>query len=228
MSTQSGSKWSLSRMIKMADSADSWSKSWDAGADIGDAMVSPYAARSKASALRWQGRQQQKALREQGKLLAWNAGEAQREGLEAAALRYDALGREIAAQRVRAAGSGIDMSSDVAARAERSSRKAAAQDVDKMARSAYYRALNYNRGAQNAFFNADQARIQGDLQAKIAKANGWANFGIGLAKGTAKQFFATMGLCAAPTVGGGTGFGTGGAGGGNIPSPGNPGEGVYD
>ena len=228
MSTQSGSKWSLSRMIKMSDAADSWSKSWDAGADIGDALVSPYAARSKASALRWQGRQQQKALREQGKLLAWNAGEAQREGREAAALRYDALGREIAAQRVHAAGSGIDMSSDVAARAERSSRKAAAQDVDKMARSAYYRALNYNRGAQNAFFNADQARIQGDLQAKIAKINGNMSMITGLIKGINQVGMGYLQMFSGGMMGGGTGFGTGGAGGGNIPSPGNPGEGVYD
>lgn len=223
MSTQS-----VSESIKLSNSMGSFSSFWNGGADIGGALVSPYAARSKASALRWQGRQQQKALREQGKLLAWNAGEAQREGREAAALRYDALEREIAAQRVHAAGSGIDMSSDVAARAERSSRKAAAQDVEKMERSAYYRALNYNRGAQNAFFNADQARIQGDLQAKIAKINGNMSMITGLIKGINQVGMGYLQMFSGGMMGGGTGFGTGGAGGGNIPSPGNPGEGVYD
>lgn len=131
-----------------------------------------YAAKHQASAFKWQGRFSEKEQTRQGEQIAQGVGDIQRQGLDRAVLRYNALAREIGEQRSRGAGTGIDLSSDVVSRAEHSSRRAAAWDVGKIAEQTRQSANEQSLRAMSAFASAAYSRIQGDYQAKLARNRG--------------------------------------------------------
>ena len=137
----------------------------------------------QASAYRFAGQQQAADLKRQGDAAVKNIGIVQRQGLDAATLRYNALGEEIARQRVAAAGSGIDLSSRTVGKAEQTSRRNAAWDVSRISRQTKIAADNYNDQAEMAYRNSAYAKITGDYQAKVADINGDLQYTIGMANG---------------------------------------------
>ena len=142
------------------------------GFSLGSALAAPAFADVQASAYRWAGQQSAADLKRQGDAAVKNIGIVQRQGLDAATLRYNALGEEIARQRVAAAGSGIDLSSRTVGKAEQTSRKNAAWDVTRISRNTKIAADNYNEQAEAAFRNSAYAQIQGEYQARVAEIQG--------------------------------------------------------
>lgn len=145
------------------------------GSGIGQLMLSGVAgelASAQASAYRLQGQLSSASYRDQGNVAVRNMGIVQQEGLDAATLRYEQLGREIAAQRVTTAGSGIDASSKVVSKAESTSRKNAGWDVEHISKQAKIAADNYNQQAAAAYKNSAFAQIQSEYQARVAEIQG--------------------------------------------------------
>ena len=142
-----------------------------------DAMVSAYKAQADmaASAARFQGKLSSEDYERQGQAAVRNIGIVQQKGLDETTLRYNALRNEIAAQRVSAAGSGIDLSSRTVGKAEQSSRKAAAWDVSRISERTQIAAQNFNEQAETAYRNSAFATINGEYGAKMAKIQGDLN-----------------------------------------------------
>ena len=179
------------------------------GMEIGSALAAPAFADIQASAFRWAGQQQAAELRRQGQAAVKNIGIVQQQGLDAATLRYNALGEEIARQRVAAAGSGIDLSSRTVGKAEQTSRKNAAWDVTRISRNTKIAADNWNEQAEAAFRNSAYAQIQGEYQAKVAEIQGDLQKKMGLFSGITQS---VLGIAQAGV--GGYMMGSGGSGGG--------------
>ena len=179
------------------------------GMGIGSALATPAFADVQASAFRWAGQQQAAELRRQGQAAVKNIGIVQQQGLDAATLRYNALGEEIARQRVAAAGSGIDLSSRTVGKAEQTSRKNAAWDVTRISRNTKIAADNWNEQAEAAFRNSAYAQIQGEYQARVAEIQGDLQKKMGLFSGITQS---ALGIAQAGV--GGYMMGSGGSGGG--------------
>lgn len=139
-----------------------------------DTAVSAYRSQAKLSAsdARFQGKLQSEDLARQGESAVKNIGIVQQQGIDSATLRYNALGAEVARQRVAAAGSGIDLSSNAVGKAEQASRRNAAWDVSRISRNAKIAADNYNAQAEMAFRNSAFARINGEYAARQAEIQG--------------------------------------------------------
>ena len=204
-------------------SGGGWSMNWGAlggllggvgqamqgGIQIGTALAAGDFAANQASAFRWAGQQQAAELKRQGQAAVKNIGIVQQQGLDAATLRYNALGEEIARQRVAAAGSGIDLSSRTVGKAEQTSRKNAAWDVTRISRNTKIAADNWNEQAEAAFRNSAYAQIQGEYQAKVAEIQGDLQKNMGLFSGITQS---VLGIAQAGV--GGYMMGSGGKGGG--------------
>ncbi len=142
-----------------------------------DALTSAYKAQADmaASAARFQGKLSAEDYARQGQAAVRNIGIVQQKGLDETTLRYNALRNEIAAQRVSAAGSGIDLSSRTVGKAEQSSRKAAAWDVSRIGERTQIAAQNFNEQAETAYRNSAFATINGEYAAQMAKIQGDLN-----------------------------------------------------
>ena len=177
-----------------------------------DSMVSAYQrqARMAASASRFEGELAAGDYRRTGDAAVKNIGIVQQQGLDSATLRYNALNAEVAAQRVSAAGSGIDLSSRTVGKAEQTARKSAAWDVSRISQKTKIAADSYNAQAETAYRNsafaqingeygAQMAQIQGDLNSSLAEISGkfgkiraGINLGVNTAKGIADIFSGGM------------------------------------
>ena len=179
------------------------------GMGIGSALAAPAFADINASAFRWAGQQQAAELRRQGQTAVKNIGIVQQQGLDAATLRYNALGEEIARQRVATAGSGIDLSSRTVGKAEQTSRKNAAWDVTRISRNTKIAADNWNEQAEAAFRNSAYAQIQGEYQAEVAEIQGRLQKNMGLFSGITQSVLgiAQAGIGGAQMASGGSGGG---------------------
>ena len=142
------------------------------GFSLGSALAAPAFAANQASAYRWAGEQQAADLERQAQAAVRNIGIVQQKGLDETTLRYNALGAEIARQRVSAAGSGVDLSSRTVGKAERTSRANAAWDVSRIRRNTKIAADNYNAQAEAAARNSAYAKINGEYQARVAEIQG--------------------------------------------------------
>lgn len=142
-----------------------------------DAMSSAYQrqARMAASASRFEGELAAGDYRRAGDAAVKNIGIVQQQGLDSTTLRYNALNAEIAAQRVSAAGSGIDLSSRTVGKAEQTARKSAAWDVSRISEKTKTAADNYNTQAEMAYRNSAFAQINGEYGAQMAKIHGDLN-----------------------------------------------------
>ena len=167
-------------------------------------------AQMAASDALFQGTMQAGDYRRAGDAAVKNIGIVQQQGLDSSTLRYNALNAEIAAQRVSAAGSGIDLSSRTVGKAEQTSRKNAAWDVSRISEKTKIAADNYNAQAEMAYRNsafaqingeyaAQQAQIQGDLNSSLAEISGkfgmirqGINIGVNVGKGIADIFSGGM------------------------------------
>ena len=150
------------------------------GIGIFNALTARDMAETQASAYRFAGEQSAADLKRQGDAAVKNIGIVQQQGLDAATLRYNALGDEIARQRVGWSGSGIDLSSRTVGKAEQTSRKNAAWDVSRISRQTKIAADNYNDQAEMAYRNSAYAKIAGDYQAELAEINGRMQKNIGI------------------------------------------------
>ena len=136
----------------------------------------------------------------------------QQKGLDETTLRYNALGAEIARQRVSAAGSGIDLSSRTVGKAEQTSRANAAWDVTRISRNTKIAADNYNAQAEAAARNSAYAKINGEYQARVAEIQGDLSEKMGLLNGITSWSLglARMGVgIGGVAAGGGSGGGFG-------------------
>ena len=183
--------------------------SMQGGVGIGSALAAPAFADINASAYRWAGQQSAADLERQGQAAVWNIGIVQQQGLDAATLRYNALGEEVARQRVAAAGSGIDLSSRTVGKAEQTSRKNAAWDVTRISRNTKIAADNYNEQAEAAFRNSAYAQIQGEYQAEVAEIQGRLQKNMGLFSGITQSVLGGLhtGIGAVQMFSGGSGGG---------------------
>ena len=180
-----------------AASGGGWSMNWGAlggllggvgqamqgGIQVGTALAAGDFAANQASAYRWAGQQSAADLQRQGQAAVKNIGIVQQQGLDAATLRYNALGEVISRQRVAAAGSGIDLSSRTVGKAEQTSRKNAAWDVSRISRQTKIAADNWNEQAEAASRNSAYAKINGEYQAKVAEIQGDLSETMGLLSG---------------------------------------------
>lgn len=166
------------------------------GMGIWQAGINRQLSDIQASAYRFAGEQQAAELKRQGDAAVRNIGIVQQQGLDAATLRYNALGDEIARQRVAAAGSGIDLSSRTVGKAEQTSRKNAAWDVSRISRNTKIAADNYNEQAEAAFRNSAYAKITGDYQAKVTDINGDLQHRIGMINGISQMVTGGLKLAA--------------------------------
>ena len=214
----SGSGWSLN-LQGLSGVLSGIGTAMQGGMGIGSALAAPAFADVQASAYRWAGQQQASELRRQGQAAVKNIGIVQQQGLDAATLRYNALGEEIARQRVAAAGSGIDLSSRTVGKAEQTSRKNAAWDVTRISRNTKIAADNWNEQAEAAFRNSAYAQIQGEYQAEVAEIQGRLQKNMGLfsgitqsALGIAQAWGSGIGIFSGGSGSGGSG--SGGSGGG--------------
>ena len=177
-----GSGWSMN-LQGLSGMLSGIGTAMQGGMTIGSALAAPAFADVQASAYRWAGQQQAAELRRQGQAAVKNIGIVQQQGLDAATLRYNALGEEVARQRVAAAGSGIDLSSRTVGKAEQTSRKNAAWDVSRISRNTKIAADNWNEQAEAAFRNSAYAQIQGEYQAEVAEIQGDLQKKMGLFSG---------------------------------------------
>lgn len=221
--TLQGDDSGYSRPREVAKTAGGWSLNWggagtvlsgigtsmQGGVGIGSALGAREFASIQASAYEFAGRQGAADLKRQGDAAVRNIGIAQQKGLDAATLRYNALGNEIAAQRVAAAGSGIDLSSRTVGKAEETSRRNAAWDVSRISRSTKIAADNYNEQAEAAYRNSAYAQINGEYQAEVAEIQGRLQKNIGLFSGITQAVLGDLQM-----VAGGAMMYNGGAGGG--------------
>jgi len=173
-------------------------------------------AANMASAYRWQGQMAAAEQQRIGEAAVKNIGRVQEEGLDAAMIRYNALGREVSQQRVAAAGSGIDLSSRTVGKVEETSRKNASWDVAHISEQAKTAADNYNDLAEAAFRNSAYAKISGEYQAQVAKIQGDLQSKISTMSGLVGIIGGSVKLAAAIGLGGysaaGGGAGAGGFG----------------
>lgn len=204
-----GSGWSLN-LQGLSGMLSGIGTAMQGGMSIGSALAAPAFADINASAFRWAGQQQAAELKRQGQAAVKNIGIVQQQGLDAATLRYNALGEEIARQRVAAAGSGIDLSSRTVGKAEQTSRKNAAWDVSRISRNTKISADNWNEQAEAAFRNSAYAQIQGEYQAEVAEIQGRLQKNMGLFSGITQS---VLGIAQAG-VGGAMMASGGGSGGG--------------
>ena len=179
------------------------------GLTLGAALAAPAFADVQASAYRWAGAQQAAELRRQGDAAVKNIGIVQQQGLDRTTLRYGALRGEIAAQRVAAAASGIDLSSRTVGKVEQTSRRNAAWDVARISRNTKIAADNYNAQAEAAYRNSAYAQITADYQAEVAKIQGNLQRNMGMLSGISSFVFGSMqaGVGGAMMAGGGGGGG---------------------
>ena len=140
-------------------------------------MASAYESQARLAAgdALFQGQMQAGDYRRAGDAAVKNIGIVQKQGMDSATLRYNALNAEIAAQRVSAAGSGIDLSSRTVGKAEQTSRKNAAWDVSRISEKTKISADNYNAQAEMSFRNSAFAQINGEYGAQMAKIQGDLN-----------------------------------------------------
>jgi len=131
-----------------------------------------FQAEMAASAALFQGAIAAADYRQAGDTAVKNIGIVQREAADATTLRYNALQKEVSAQRVAAAGSGIDLSSRTVGKAEQSSRAAANWDVTRINATAKNRADSLNQQAEMAYRNSAFATINAEYQAETAKIMG--------------------------------------------------------
>lgn len=209
-----------------ASAGSSWSLNWSGtgellsgigmslqgGAQIGSALGAREFASIQASAYEFAGRQSAADLKRRGDAAVRNIGIVQQKGLDAATLRYNALGHEIAAQRVAAAGSGIDLSSRTVGKAEETSRRNAAWDVSRISRNTQIAAQNYNEQAEMAYRNSAFAQINGEYQAEVANIQGRLQKNIGLFSGISQAVLGDLQTGIGVTkmfMGGGAGGGFG-------------------
>jgi len=164
------------------------------GASIGLALTAGANADVQASAYRWQGRQSAASLRKAGDNAVRNAGLAQKQGMDATTLRYEALGREISNQRVSTAGSGIDLSSKTAAKAAETSRINARSDITRISENTKTVTDNYALQAEEAYKNSAYAQIAGEYQAKVAQIQGDYQQFMGLLQGIPGAILGDIGL----------------------------------
>lgn len=170
-----------------------------------DTMASAYKTQGRIAGMdaRLQGQLQSEDLRTAGDTAVRNIGIIQKQGMDASVIRLGALGREIAMQRVTAAGSGIDVGSRTVRKAAETSRTNASWDVARIGESTKIAADNLNAQAETAYRNsayatvnadyfAKQAKVNSRLQARSAKINGTAgmlsniyNMGVNIGKGIA-------------------------------------------
>ena len=162
------------------------------GIGIGSALAAPSFADAQAGVYRWAGQQGAADLRRQGDAAVRNIGIVQQQGLDAATLRYNALGAEIAQQRVAAAGSGIDLSSRTVGKAEQTSRKNAVWDVSRISRNTKIAADNYNAQAEAAYRNSAFAQINGEYQAEVAEIQGDLQKKMGLLSGISQMVLGNL------------------------------------
>ena len=213
----SGGGWSLN-LQGLSGVLSGIGTAMQGGMGIGTALAAPAFADVQASAFRWVGQQQAAELRRQGQAAVKNIGIVQQQGLDAATLRYNALGEEIARQRVAAAGSGIDLSSRTVGKAEQTSRKNAAWDVTRISRNTKIAADNWNEQAEAAFRNSAYAQIQGEYQAEVAEIQGRLQKNIGLFSGISQTVLGSLQAWGSGIgiFNGGGGSGGGGSGGGGF------------
>lgn len=204
----SGGGWGLN-LAGLSGVLSGIGTSMQGGMQIGAALGAPAFADVQASAYRFAAKQSAADLERQGDSAVRNIGIVQQKGLDAATLRYNALGSEIAAQRVAAAGSGIDLASRTVGKAEQTSRRNAAWDVSRISRNTQIAAQNYNDQAEAAYRNSAYARINGEYQAELAEINGTLQKNMGLFSGISQAVLGSV-----QTGVGGAAMFAGGAGGG--------------
>ena len=164
-----------------------------------DIWRAQYEGKHQISAIKWASGQQAKALESRAEDISQNHGLIQSDAMRSAALRYDAISREIASQRVSSAGSGLDLSSSTLAKAEESSRKFADSDVVAIAERAKVEGDNITRAAKEAMLESAYAQINGRYQARIAKnayrasqIGSLLNMGVNIGKGIADIYSGGM------------------------------------
>ena len=147
------------------------------GARFGSDLSSAYAYGIKAIGAfqsgklsQWDYDRQAAAYKEDAASYMATAGDYQQEGLDQAFLRYQQLNEDVGRIRTAAAGSGIDMSSDVVRRVDAQTRQNAAYDVNKIGRNAANKSQSAVYQARNALINSAYATANG----KIAYYNGIA------------------------------------------------------
>lgn len=118
----------------------------------------------------WNYDQQAAAYKEDAASYMATAGDYQQEGLDQAFLRYQQLNEDVGRIRATAAGSGVDLSSDVVRRVDAQTRQNAAYDVNKIGQNAANKAQSAVYQARNALVNSAYATANG----KIAYYNGIA------------------------------------------------------
>ncbi len=127
-------------------------------------------AEQQGALSQWSYDQQAKAYAQDALSYSATAGEYQQEGLDQAFLRYQQLNEDVGRIRTAAAGSGIDMSSDVVRRVDAQTRQNAAYDVNKIGRNAANKSQSAISQARNAMVQSAYATANG----QIAYANGVA------------------------------------------------------
>ena len=148
-----------------------------AGVKFGSDLSSAYAYGIKAIGAfqsgklsQWDYDRQAAAYKEDAASYMATAGDYQQEGLDQAFLRYQQLNEDVGRIRTNAAGSGIDMSSDVVRRVDAQTRQNAAYDVNKIGRNAANKSQSAISQARNAMVQSAYATANG----QIAYANGVA------------------------------------------------------
>ena len=145
------------------------------GAKYGNSLLNAWGYGNQAFAAyqngvfqKWGYDMQAAAYRQDAKSYAATAGEYQREGNDEAYLRYQQLNYDVGRIRTAAAGSGIDLSSDVVKRTDAQTRAYADYDVTRIQRNAANKGQSAISQARNALINAAYATANG----KLALANG--------------------------------------------------------
>lgn len=106
---------------------------------------------------------------------AAQAGDFQQAGMDRAFIRYWQLGHDIGRIRSKAAGSGIDMSSDIVSRVEGQSRRNAVYDVRQIQRTANANAAGAMDMARSSMVSSAYAKAQGEIEMAGAEATAAAN-----------------------------------------------------
>ena len=151
------------------------------GAKFGSDLSSAYAYGIKAIGAfqsgklsQWNYDQQAAAYKEDAASYMATAGDYQQEGLDQAFLRYQQLNEDVGRIRATAAGSGIDMSSDIVRRVDAQTRQNAAYDVNKIGQNAANKSQSAVYQARNALINSAYATANGEIAKINADAQGEA------------------------------------------------------
>jgi len=139
---------------------------------------------------------------------AAQAGDMQKAGMDQSYLRFNQLAYDIGRIRTKAAGSGIDLSSDIAARVEGQTRTNATYDVNAIQSTAGANASGAMNMAKNSMISSAYATAQGKIEmygaeataaanrasAKAAKNIAWANMIGGMSNAVASGAVTGMAL----------------------------------